>query len=591
MSHYFQLDLNKGQQTHSESENIPKNLNQLKAWIADLPMANVAAMTQKFYLLIHQLNETTIEPEKRLELMETLRDPHAHLQRGLSEKYTNIRLPLSEKNHQLLELNRTILLQMALGYKIMIQDHVTGSATITQKSLLISVERAIYYLGLSLLESYAAYTPVPESVWFELHSLYRYACQGDFHTHHIKDHLLSNESFSIDKLYVRLLIVSAIDPYRLGRGEVTEIFYGITEWANHAKLTSIRPKNGSLGFYLIKLNSDQGPIHASSSLAQPEGFSLYLDCSQLAAEVQDQMGDKGAGGLFSWRKAKCELSKEALSSLSIALGSVSERGTRRTRANTTVLSIVGLNAIYQELVGSGAALTELLESEQPIFQTHDILSLSEQVESQPDVWSFSPKTKRPTSADHLYIELPEHMFSSQPAEKISLQVIDISSSGYCLKIDASLSSKIQVGDLFALSESQQSTPRWKIGAVQWVRQESSEALLMGIKLIHLNPQPVMVKAKKEDGSFSSPVKALFLPEVPAWNQKQALLTDVIPFKRGLPIQLRYDKKVYNLVLGELRMSTRFFVIHEFKSNGGIEAAPPSYRTFNEEQLKKLLSSI
>ena len=594
MSHDFQLELSKGQQTPPEPGSIPHSIGELETWIENLPTANVGAMTQQFYERIYKLNAAEIAPDQRFEFLEALRVSHAHLHRGLSAKYRGIRFPLSEKKRQVAEINREMIHQMALGYKIIIQDHASGKTTVGHKLLLTAVERAIFYLGSSLLESYLVYAPVREMTWFEIHSLYRFAFHEDFHTKNVADEQNCDQCLTIEKLYIQFLIVAAIDPYRLPRGEAEAIFTEISSWTQHAKLSANRPENQPVGIYLIKLNSDMPPIHMSSVLAQPEGFSLYLDCTRLSGEIHKRVSSQEQSGLFSWRKPKNDVNKDALNNLMLALGAVGERVLRRTPTKASVTAIVGLTSIYQELAGPETTVQVTpTQRNTPLFQTHDIPSLSDKVESRVDVWSFSPGAKRPKSADNLFVEFPEQNIAppAAPIEKILLQVVDVSSGGYCLSTDNSQSDKVQVGDLLTLRDTGQPESKWKIGSIQWIRQEKSGLLLLGVRVLHTSPLPVMVKVKKEDGYYSAPEKALLLPAVPACNQKQALLTDIMPFRTGVTVQMRHGGKVHNLVLDKLRVGTRFYVVHEFSSESRIEQNPQSSEPFNESRIKDLLASL
>lgn len=594
MTQDFQLELTKGQQIHSESDALLGKLSELNAWLENLPSANIGTSTQLFYEKIRQLNSAVIPAEDRFDILEHLRTTHQYLKEGLSKKYLNSRLPLSEKNRQIAEINRELIEQMAIGYKIIAQDHASGKANVSSKLMASALGRALFYLSSSLLESYLIYSPVLEMTWYETHSIFRYAHLFNLKDRSLTDELLPNHhTTNIEQLYTRILITAAIDPYRFPRGESSAIYNEMGNWVQHARLQPERPEDHEVGYYMIKLNSDHPPIHLSSSLAQADSLSIYLDCTVLANEIREKVSHPDQNSFLPWRKNKEEINYDALNNLLIALGANPERVLRRTPTSAQVNVVIGLKNIHQMLLKEfSPEEANKTTPKSSLFQAHDIPNISDKTNKKRDVWSFSPEASRPQNDDLLFIDYPEHLKKPEvvAVEKLNFRIIDISSGGYCLGADKGITNKLQVGDLMAIRETSHVNFSWKLGSIQWIRQQKEGYMNIGVKVIHASALPVFVQIKKDDGCYSTPENGILLPAFPALNQNTSLITNPTPFRSGLYLQVRNQQQISKLMLTRQVSATSFYAQHEFNELDKITLNPKTEK-FDESKIKAILSTL
>ena len=89
--------------------------------------------------------------------------------------------PLAENNLKIAHLSREITHTLATGYKVLVMEQIAGIGRKDKKLLITAIHRSIKLLSLVLLKAYQVYEPYPDSVWLEVHSLYRYAEDNRLH--------------------------------------------------------------------------------------------------------------------------------------------------------------------------------------------------------------------------------------------------------------------------------------------------------------------------------------------------------------------------------------------------------------------------
>ena len=95
---------------------------QFKAWLADLPQTNMGELTRNVYNALCEHNKQSMPDDDRLENLEMLRGPLREIFDNLKKHFINRTLPLPEKSQKIVNLNQSLLKEVAIGYKIIISN-------------------------------------------------------------------------------------------------------------------------------------------------------------------------------------------------------------------------------------------------------------------------------------------------------------------------------------------------------------------------------------------------------------------------------------------------------------------------------------
>ena len=153
----------------------------VKTWIEALPMANLGETTRLLFAAINELNHQDIPAQQRFKTLEMLYKPVSYVTERMKRHFVGQALPLATKNLKIAHLSREMNHGLATGYKVLVMEQIAGIGRKDKKLLVTAIHRALTQLSLVLLKAYQVYEPYPDSVWLELHALYRYAEGNNLH--------------------------------------------------------------------------------------------------------------------------------------------------------------------------------------------------------------------------------------------------------------------------------------------------------------------------------------------------------------------------------------------------------------------------
>lgn len=236
------------------------------AWLESLPKANPLESGQQMHQALYAQNRVTLNEDNRLSIMELYCSPVMRVTETLQDNYERAPLPVSDRNRSLASFVNRILSEMANGYKIVAKDLISnGKFQSDFADIILSMQRAVYYLGQMLINAYLVYLPAPHGVWSELHKLYRFGEQ-----HNLDNLPVAQDAFgsqdeiaTISDAYLTLLMLAASDPYSLMQGECKQLHRMLHNWVGTIEIRKKIPKKLDLGQFLVSLESDSPPIPLS----------------------------------------------------------------------------------------------------------------------------------------------------------------------------------------------------------------------------------------------------------------------------------------------------------------------------------------
>ncbi len=183
---------------------------QVKAWLEALPLANIAEAARSVSDALVSLNRLPLDDDLRLRLLELYAPAIDNLVTELQPKFTLVALPLPEKSRQAATLARTLYIELAYGYKIVLLARVDKRLSFGGAQLHLIIHRAIAALSKALCIFYKTYSPTPDGFWSEIHQLAELALQRNLH-----DQPVDGGKHSCSSTYKQILLLALANPYKL----------------------------------------------------------------------------------------------------------------------------------------------------------------------------------------------------------------------------------------------------------------------------------------------------------------------------------------------------------------------------------------
>jgi hypothetical protein len=556
----------------------------VEAWISQLPMGNVGETARQVFGALHESNRLRISWDERYRLLEALRGPVGYIGQALHKRFTGLTFPLQPKTQRIANLATELYGEMALGYKIAIEDMLARSFLFRdRKALTIMLHRALRYLNRVLLTTYQVYSPQPRETWADLHRLYRYAEERRLHQSSVTDkeqEILPKTS--IATAYKQALLLALATPYRLRQGEVGVIYAALEIWAHLAQLTPYTPgANPEAPLFVTHLGSNEEPSHLAFNHFQcDDGQCRLIDMERLTVTVQDER-DLIAAGTTTELKHRLggSLNVDLLRRVGMTWDVPPKRGFYRSNKSSKAEVVVGLTAVHRALglvsalrsitlLNSGDSGPENLFSKTSQFSSRVVAAESDVKE---DVWDvFKPKpAAKPGQAQQAAPKTPALLMQTW-------EVRDESGGGYRIARSGSDTLGVQVGDLIAVRPlTDTHDANWVIGVVRWIRHSGPEELEMGVQNIANRSRPAAARMRQEGGKLTEFQRIIGLPEVKEPPQPQSLLAPPLLFGVGSTLLVQFDHTEHRLMLTGLLESTGSFSKFSFEDLGSTGATAPA----------------
>lgn len=258
----------------------------LQRWIADLPTANPGLATRLFQDLISELISLQMPSATRLAALEMLRPTFLLIIDYLRTRLVKSGFPKGDTERKIFGLVVLIEKQFTIGYWIVVRDLTRRDIGWLQgKSTLLAMQRCIKGLSSIAISHYMMSAPVPDWIWYDLHSLYKLASKLGKENNRIADQAgLFSKSSSIEDSYKQILLLSLAFPAGLMQREMLLVYEFIGKICDQVLFEKKPPADQAMQCVLL-LDEDQPPSFTSSAAERSDRRSdsvrLYLDLSKL----------------------------------------------------------------------------------------------------------------------------------------------------------------------------------------------------------------------------------------------------------------------------------------------------------------------
>lgn len=550
----------------------------VRKWIEDLPLGNLPETGRRVHGCLIDLQQIGLAPRARLRVLGQLEETVDYVFAGLGKLYANQPFPLASRARRAARLVITLCEAMARNYRMCLLGDAGGFMGLRKRERALVMTGVCHHSGRALLECWLLFEQPPAGIWRLLHDTYHVAADENLHR---VTCIINKRHMSVNSCYKQLLLTDAINPWRMPRGEVLDVYRTLGLCAHVATLDSIG--SGRLDqdrpVFLVDPNRDVGslPARAVDSLESADGMLLHTD--KLAAALETPLQQRRWP---PWKKPEkrtiTEAERQRIREIEMMLAVPVKRRSERIEVEERAQIVVGLTAIHHllqsEVDARLAASTDA--HQQARFESRDFSggeqdNLRRHEEKRrvdaADVWDMVYSGRGASASAIPEDSITEHMVASVPTDvgssgpgvsrrRIQTEdfwsLADISATGFCLKAPADAQSTAEAGDLVLVkTASVIQGDGWQIGMVRWLRNSAAGGIRIGVQRLAGAPKPLLASVAKPDGSRTDTVRTLLLPADPVYNAPATLITPVQNYLPETDILLSDGIRSFELKLGRL----------------------------------------
>ena len=548
---------------------FPAQPRKVKAWLKQLPLVNIGETTRQFYQGLMMANRKGIVAKHRLEVMEVLRPTSRYILSNLRKHLVARSLPLLPKTRKIMQLQQSLLAEMAIGYKLIVLEAASGHARVDKKSITVCIHRTMRYLSEQLRTSAQVYAPDPQGIWKELNQLYLYAEQLNLLDRTVKDSdYYDIEKSSIQDVFKQINLLAMAKPRSLHQGEVDKVDAFLERTSSACEVSNEAIVDSAGNVYYLDTSLDKPPVYAVHGDITNSSSNRYFNVTNII----DNLISKVQGKAADQSEAITNRSVLSFTLANRLLGAYTTNAKRRfTRIDTQakVFVAVGLTDIYKA-ISDDVQSTPSDQSDAQLLKDID-LSLVPQDESNgtSNGYLLAPEESNSSSEDYWDMvakgtvvndillkskfDAPEMSDLPRPKTWHTWEMVNTSLGGYRLRWTEQDGSKAQVGEILALREKDGSQYIWRCGIIRWMQCCAPEGLEVGVQL--LSPITILATIESDGASHRDvvePVEVLILPRVKKMNQPPTLLTPAGIFEEGHQVKVILFKHHLKVKLSKLR---------------------------------------
>jgi hypothetical protein len=491
MSALFQRLVADLPERHAPGKNsFATDAKSLRSWISHLPLANPGATARLLIGALREMNQLRLDPLQRLDALELLRPPIDQIIVTLNKQILADSFPLPPQKKQLGQLAQDFEHELGLGYCAVIYDLCAPAGAVPfmrGKPAALALTRAIQHRGAFLYQAYLLYHAPPVGAWQNMHDLFRFAVTVNADDKALDDPLCGGAQISARTAYIHALLFALSNPYRFTQRENSDIYALTRIWATRCELREGRAPAGAIA---IRTDRDQSLGYLPEERESPSDGLWALEISGLLRFLEGQLAMLPPGLTTTQFRLKggptVATDVAFVERLMRSWDSGSERSQQRLAAGHQLDSVIGLHDLHYVLAGNQDFDTFLRKTRGIAISLHE----SDRAAS----WAASP-AGGPVRVKHL-----------------SVKVLDQSLGGYRLVWDKIDGMRVKVGELLGLAPlaDDGEAQDWMIGAIRWLRIESSGALDAGVELLARRALPVGLRSFDEQNTPRSAMRGVFL---------------------------------------------------------------------------------
>ena len=554
----------------------------LKRWIAGLPKANIGETARQLYQGLGELNQLLTPSDNRLHLLELLRPEVYFVCQHLERHFLHQAIMLDERSRKISNLCQALQSHLAIGYKQIVLRIAPKYSKDRAALLGLALQRAAHALKGQLVRATQLYSPPPEHLWFELHHLYRIACELQLQQRRVHDDLASlTTELSLEQTYIAALLLGSARCNQLRQNQIARLAEVLEPWS---ALLKLHPGTPDDGLFAISAELDIGPRYRSMFRSEQRAGLLGFDPQPLVNTLETHLLHQDTSKPLP---VPTGLSFDTLQHLHATWGEAAERSFQRTVGQGNLTVCVGMSALHFYL-GGERSFSDMLKhpGARAANFSHAV------AEGEKDSWSQAFDAAPQNNEEFLpyeeiqYDHLGEDESSADAAPHYptyALPVINHSPGGYCLGWPKEVPAELQAGEMLGIQDSV--SLGWSIAVIRWIRQVRGGGTQMGIELVAPHAQPCGLQLVRSRDDHSQYLRGLLLPEISAIDVPATLLAPRLPFQEGSKVLINTHGEEHRAGLDRRVASTHSFNQFAYRS---LEAAQNGW---SEEDFDSLWKSL
>ncbi|WP_248743087.1 MULTISPECIES: molecular chaperone [unclassified Pseudomonas] len=545
----------------------------LKRWIAGLPKANIGETARQLYQGLGELNQLLTPSDNRLHLLELLRPEVYFVCQHLERHFLHQAIMLDERSRKISNLCQALQSQLAIGYKQIVLRIAPKYSKDRAALLSEALQRAVHALKGQLVRATQLYSPAPEQLWFELHQLFRCACDLQLQHRRVRDDLASLAGeLSVEQTYIAALLLGSARCNQLRQNPIAQLAQVLEPWSVWLKL---HPGTSGEGLFAISAEIDAGPRYRSKFRSEQQPGLLGFDPQPLVNAIEAHLLHQHTSTPLP---VPAGLTLDTLQHLHATWGEAAERSFQRTVGQGNLTVCVGMSALHFYL-GGERTFSELLRH--PGSRAANFSRAVVQGEKDSWIQAFDAAPQSKTDEFLPYEEIRYEPLADDEGDADSpphyptyaLPVINHSPGGYCLAWPKEVPAELQTGEMVGIQDT--TNQGWSIAVVRWIRQVRGAGTQMGIELVAPYAQPCGLQLVRTRDDHSHYLRGLLLPEISAIDLPATLLAPRLPFQEGNKVLINTQGEEHRAGLDRRVASTHSFNQFAYRSleaaqNGGSE---------------------
>ena len=218
------------------------------AWLAELPLANVAPSQTRLLDQLRALNRFALPAAERIKVLDALREPAYFLQEHQVKKLTGKPLPLTQVERGIFGQVVDLWKELLIGYQRCL---VEADEDWRKEQNALACQRALDCVASSMFDHCRVYHAIPDAYWLDLHRLYRKAEAAGAATTAAADPVRKVDA-SPAEVYVRALLLGLANPNEQLQKQLTQIQRWLERWAQHVPVLRAPPEKPNLPPLLLE---------------------------------------------------------------------------------------------------------------------------------------------------------------------------------------------------------------------------------------------------------------------------------------------------------------------------------------------------
>lgn len=254
-------------------------------WLSEFPSANHSLATRLFYDFIDDFNKVELPVEQRLEILELLRPNFLTIEDYLRSRLIQSGFPKGEDEQKILNLLVLIEKKFTIGYWIVARELTHRDVSwFKGKNASLAIQRTMRGLSEIVVTHYMMFSPIPDWVWIDLHSLYKLAVKIKKESAKVSDETaITGQVTTVENCYKQVLLLSLADPSGLMQKEVQQIYHFSAKIGQYVQIESQMVDN-QYAQCIILMDEDSGPYFEVSE-GQADLSNVYLNFKDLYKEL------------------------------------------------------------------------------------------------------------------------------------------------------------------------------------------------------------------------------------------------------------------------------------------------------------------